>query len=140
MQVYISCSVLMCEAESSNTRCSQGCVTDQQPGTHPHRKREAGIQSANHFVSQGPLYLRSSTGNTRDTGETTGGVFRTAHLPGLSQLIKTALLFTAVSSLNLNVAFIAGCLLAAVGMICLVAMHIAKMSKVKYQSLPVFES
>uniref|UniRef100_A0AAQ6ILQ1 ZP domain-containing protein n=2 Tax=Anabas testudineus TaxID=64144 RepID=A0AAQ6ILQ1_ANATE len=110
-QVYISCSVLMCEAESPNTRCSQGCIRSTESGIH-HQKREAVMQSANHFVSQGPLRLRRSAESTRST----------------------------VTSLNLNLVFIAGCFLAAVGMICAVAMHRAKMSKVKYQSLPVFES
>ncbi|XP_026233382.1 ZP domain-containing protein-like [Anabas testudineus] len=109
--VYISCSVLLCEKGSPNTRCSQRCIRSTESGSH-HQKREAVIQSPNHFVSQGPLRLRRSAESTRST----------------------------VTSLNLNLVFIAGCLLAAVGMICAVAMHRAKMSKVKYQSLPVFES
>ncbi|XP_041720818.1 CUB and zona pellucida-like domain-containing protein 1 [Coregonus clupeaformis] len=31
-QVYISCAVILCEAENPNTRCAQGCVN----GTHLH--------------------------------------------------------------------------------------------------------
>lgn len=54
--------------------------------------------------------------------------------------IQIVFLFPPVTNLNLNLVFIAGCLLAAVGMICGVAMYRAKISKVKYQPLPAFES
>ncbi|XP_054475813.1 ZP domain-containing protein-like [Anoplopoma fimbria] len=113
-QVYISCTVLMCEAGSPNTRCSQGCINSTMPGGlhHHHRKREAVIQSARHFVSQGPLRLKRSAESNESS----------------------------VLHLNLNLVFIAGCLLAAVGMISAVVMYKAKMSKVKYQPLPTFES
>ncbi|KAM7405641.1 hypothetical protein PAMP_000075 [Pampus punctatissimus] len=113
-QVYISCSVLMCEAGNPNTRCSMGCINSTQSGGHHHhrRRREAVIQSASHFVSQGPLRLRRSAESPVNT----------------------------VTNLNLNLVFIAGCLLAAVGMISAVVMYKAKMSKVKYQPLPVVES
>ncbi|XP_067447907.1 uncharacterized protein [Thunnus thynnus] len=114
-QVYISCSVLMCEAGNPNTRCSRGCDNSTQSGGHHHhRKREAVVQSASHFVSQGPLRLRRSAESTENT---------VTH-----------------QNLNLNLVFIAGCLLAAVGMISAVVMYKAKMSKVKYQPLPEFES
>ncbi|XP_071346039.1 uncharacterized protein [Trachinotus anak] len=115
-QVYISCSVLMCEAGAPNTRCSQGCINSTWPsGHHQHhhrRRREAAIQTANHFVSQGPLRLRRSA-------ESTGAT---------------------VTNLNLNLVFIAGCLLAAVGMVCGAVIYKTKMSKVKYQPLSTVES
>ncbi|XP_023257438.1 uncharacterized protein LOC111651662 [Seriola lalandi dorsalis] len=113
-QVYISCSVLMCEAGVPNTRCSQGCINSTWPSGHHHhnRKREAVVQTANHYVSQGPLRLR-----------------RSAETPAAT-----------VTNLNLNLVFIAGCLLAALGMVCGLAMYKVKMSKVKYQPLPTFES
>nr|XP_020443985.1 CUB and zona pellucida-like domain-containing protein 1 [Monopterus albus] len=113
-RVYISCSVLICEAGNPNTRCSQGCINSTWSGGYHHhqRKREAVIQSANHLVSQGPLRLRRSAASTRLTE----------------------------TNLNLNMVFIAGCLLAAVGMICGVAMYRAKMSKATYQPLSTFES
>ncbi|KAF3832265.1 hypothetical protein F7725_025930 [Dissostichus mawsoni] len=98
--VYISCSVLMCEAGSSGTRCSQGCINSPLTGHHHHHKREAITQSARHFISQGPLR----------------------------------------TPLNLNLVFIAGCLLAAVGMISAVALYKVRASKVKYQPLPSFEN
>ncbi|XP_060924512.1 uncharacterized protein LOC132998782 [Limanda limanda] len=110
-QVYISCSVMMCEAGNSNTRCSKGCINSTS--TSPRRsKREAVIQSASHFVSQGPLRLRRSAERVGATA----------------------------TNLNLNLVFIAGCVLAAVGMVCGVVMYRAKVSKVKYQPLPTFES
>ncbi|XP_054627870.1 uncharacterized protein LOC129179067 isoform X2 [Dunckerocampus dactyliophorus] len=113
-QVYISCSVLVCEAGVPSTRCSRGCINSTWPGQeeHHYRKREAAIQSANHFVSQGPLRLKKSA-------ESDG---------------STAL------NLNLNLVFIAGCLLAVVGMISTVVIYKAKMSRVKYQPLPTFDS
>ncbi|XP_053186205.1 CUB and zona pellucida-like domain-containing protein 1 [Scomber japonicus] len=113
-QVYISCSVMMCEAGNPNTRCSQGCINSTRSGDHHHhhRKREAVIQSANHFISQGPLRLRRSAEGTDQTN----------------------------LNLNLNLVFIAGCLLAAVGMISAAVMYKAKMSKDKYEPLPAFES
>ncbi|XP_060924507.1 zona pellucida sperm-binding protein 2-like [Limanda limanda] len=110
-QVYISCSVMMCEAGNSNTRCSKGCINSTL--TSPRRsKREAVIQSASHFVSQGPLRLRRSAERVGATA----------------------------TNLNLNLVFIAGCVLAAVGMVCGVVMYRAKVSKVKYQPLPTFET
>ncbi|KAK5873573.1 hypothetical protein PBY51_018606 [Eleginops maclovinus] len=106
-QVYISCSVLMCEAGSSGTRCSQGCIISPVSGHHQHRKREANAQTARHFVSQGPLRRKRSA-------ESTGS-------PG--------------TPLDLNLVFIVGGLLAAVGMISAVALYKVKASKIKYQPL-----
>ncbi|KAI4830019.1 hypothetical protein KUCAC02_001673 [Chaenocephalus aceratus] len=111
-QVYISCSVLMCEAGSSGTRCSQGCINSPLTGHHLHRKREAITQSARHFISQGPLRLKRSA-------ESTGS-------PG--------------TPMNLNLVFIVGCLLAAVGMISAVALYKVRASKIKYQPLASFEN
>ncbi|XP_061889682.1 uncharacterized protein LOC133640120 [Entelurus aequoreus] len=112
-QVYISCSVLVCEAGAPNTRCSKGCINSTGTAEgHHHKKREAVIQSANHFVSQGPLRLK-----------------RSADSDG-----------SRVLNLNLNLVFIAGCLLAVIGMISTVVVYKAKMSRIKYQRLPTFET
>jgi len=115
-QVYISCTVLMCEAGSPNTRFSQGCInstmTNVWTPNHHRRRREVVAQSSRHFVSQGPLRLKRSAESNESSA---------LHL-------------------NLNLVFIAGCLLAAVGMISAVAMYKAKVSKVKYQPLPTFEN
>ncbi|XP_007571099.1 uncharacterized protein LOC103151150 [Poecilia formosa] len=109
-QVYISCTVMMCEAGNPNTRCSRGCSNSTM---HNFRnKREAVIESGKHFVSQGPLRLK-----------------READPRGGSAV-----------NLNLNLVFVAGCLLAAVGMVCGVIIYKTKTSRVKYQPLPAYES
>ncbi|TKS70513.1 hypothetical protein D9C73_004582 [Collichthys lucidus] len=53
---------------------------------------------------------------------------------------RCASLSVTVMNLNLNLVFIAGCLLAAVGMVSAVVMYKAKVSRVKYQPLPTFEN
>ncbi|XP_028298538.1 uncharacterized protein LOC114460864 [Gouania willdenowi] len=113
-QVYISCSVVICEAGNPNTRCSQGCTNAPWTNTHNshHRhKRDTVIQSMNHFISQGPLRLKRST----DGRVSSGG-------------------------LNLTLVFLSGCALAAVGMICGLIFYKIKTSSIKYQRLPVTES
>ncbi|KAJ7997496.1 hypothetical protein DPEC_G00229630 [Dallia pectoralis] len=101
-QVYISCSVILCEAGKPNTRCAEGCIN----GTS-RRRREAVLQTTSHYISQGPLRVRRNT-NTQATDAT----------------------------LNLNMVFIAGCLLAAVAMVCGVVIYRSRESKVKYQRIP----
>uniref|UniRef100_A0A3P9J5Y4 ZP domain-containing protein n=1 Tax=Oryzias latipes TaxID=8090 RepID=A0A3P9J5Y4_ORYLA len=109
-QVYISCSVMVCEAGNPNTRCSQGCMNSSSSNDHHHiHKREATVQSRAHFISQGPLRLHSDSS-------------------------------ASAINLNLNLVFIAGCLLATVGMICGVVVFKTKMSKVRYQPLPTYET
>ncbi|KAF7668425.1 hypothetical protein LDENG_00012860, partial [Lucifuga dentata] len=107
-QVFISCSVLVCEAGNPNTRCFKGCTNS----SNSRQKREAVIQTAMHFVSQGPLRLRRSA-ESRE--------------------------LTKMNSLNLNMVFIIGCLLVVVGMICAVVVYKSRMPKVKYQPVPVSE-
>ncbi|XP_035991732.1 uncharacterized protein LOC110367637 [Fundulus heteroclitus] len=104
-QVYISCTVMMCEAGNPDTRCSQGCMNSTLSHSSSRRKREAMIQSGMHFVSQGPLRLK-----------------READLRG-------------GSAFNLNLVFVAGCLLVAVGMVCGVLIYKNKASRVKSQPL-----
>ncbi|XP_030271109.1 uncharacterized protein LOC115580671 isoform X3 [Sparus aurata] len=111
-QVYISCSVMMCEAGNPNTRCAQGCINSTQPVGHRIAKREVVTQTSRHLVSQGPLRLKRSAEGAESP----------------------------VMNLNLNLVFIAGCLLAAVGMISAVVMYKTKVSKVKYQPLPTLEN
>ncbi|XP_032366665.1 CUB and zona pellucida-like domain-containing protein 1 isoform X2 [Etheostoma spectabile] len=107
-QVYISCSVMMCKVGSPNTRCSQGCVksrSQRDDRQRHHTKREAVTQSSRHFISQGPLIV---VGSAESTGS-----------PG--------------TNLNLNLVFIAGGLLAAVGLISAGVIYKAKRSRAKYQ-------
>ncbi|XP_034016584.1 CUB and zona pellucida-like domain-containing protein 1 [Thalassophryne amazonica] len=108
--VYISCSVMMCEAGNLDTRCSQGCIKSNSTNSRP--KREAAIQTARHFVSQGPLRLRRSSERAQSP----------------------------VTNLNLNLVFIAGCFLAVVGMISAAVVHKSRTPKIKYQLLPAAEN
>ncbi|XP_075873583.1 uncharacterized protein LOC142882803 [Nelusetta ayraudi] len=64
-QVYISCSVMMCEDGNPNTRCARGC---QKSG---RGKREAVSESSLHFISQGPLRLKRSAGLNEGSAMTT---------------------------------------------------------------------
>ncbi|XP_032413207.1 uncharacterized protein LOC116716495 isoform X1 [Xiphophorus hellerii] len=111
-QVYISCTVMMCEAGNPNTRCSLGCSNSTRSSSFSRRKREAVVQSGQHFVSQGPLRLK-----------------READPRGASAV-----------NLNLNLMFVAGCLLAAVGMVCGLIIYKTKTSRAKYQPLPAHEN
>ncbi|XP_056463348.1 CUB and zona pellucida-like domain-containing protein 1 [Gadus chalcogrammus] len=106
-QVYISCSVILCEAGNPNTRCSRGCLPTNPIG---RRRRSAVIETGAHFISQGPLRLQSTPENK-----------------------------SSVTGLNLNMAFIAGCLLAAIAMICGVMIHKFKRAAVRYQPLSSIE-
>ncbi|XP_051969881.1 CUB and zona pellucida-like domain-containing protein 1 [Xyrauchen texanus] len=107
-QVFISCSIIICQANNPNTRCTQGCTNRTVAPTNLHiHKRDAPLQTESHFISQGPLRMRRS--------------------PSLTQFISP--------SLNLNLVFIAGCLLAVVGMVCGVVVYKARGSKVNYQRL-----
>lgn len=106
-QVFISCSVILCEANNPITRCSQGCTNSTvAPPSHHQHKREAPIQTASHLISQGPLRLKRSVER---------------------EVTSTAL--------NLNLVFIAGCLLAAVGMVCGVLIYRTRGPQIKYQPL-----
>ncbi|XP_028298527.1 uncharacterized protein LOC114460857 [Gouania willdenowi] len=77
-EVYITCSVLLCETSIPNTRCSQGCI---QPGSHRGR-REAASQTSRHLISQGPLHL------TRSLDSPNG---RSAPFLNLSQVLNVVL-------------------------------------------------
>ncbi|XP_063044492.1 uncharacterized protein LOC134438772 [Engraulis encrasicolus] len=53
-EVFISCSVILCEANNPNSRCAQGCVKDASR----RRKREGTMETASHFLTQGPFRVR----------------------------------------------------------------------------------
>ena len=59
LQVYITCSVILCESGATGTRCSQGCLRSNS-GNH-RDKREAAAQTSRHSISQGPLHLAKSS-------------------------------------------------------------------------------
>ncbi|KAL1249044.1 hypothetical protein QQF64_022362 [Cirrhinus molitorella] len=107
-QVFITCSIIICQANNPNTRCAQGCTNSTQvaPSSHVH-KREAAIQTGSHFISQGPLRLRRSA--------------------SLTEAISP--------SLNLNLVFVAGCVVAVVAMVCGMMVYKSRGSNIKYQLL-----
>ncbi|XP_074522575.1 ZP domain-containing protein-like [Halichoeres trimaculatus] len=82
------------------------------PNSWHRGKREAVTQSSPHLVSQGPLRLARSAERADSSA----------------------------MNLNLNMVFVAGCLLAAVGMISGVVLYKSKMSKVRYKPLSTTES
>ncbi|XP_032366595.1 uncharacterized protein LOC116685775 [Etheostoma spectabile] len=82
-EVYITCSVLLCETGVLGSRCSQGCINSYSGNTRV--KREAVAQSSRHTISQGPLHLAKISDSP-------------ASGPSLN--------------MGLNVIFIVGCLLA----------------------------
>ncbi|KAJ8251999.1 hypothetical protein COCON_G00213110 [Conger conger] len=61
-EVYISCSVIMCEATSSHSRCREGCVTDPIR----RRRRDLNVQTHNHIITQGPLRLERQSSAVLD--------------------------------------------------------------------------
>ncbi|KAG7464092.1 hypothetical protein MATL_G00183640 [Megalops atlanticus] len=107
-EVFISCSVILCQAEGISTRCAQGCINASAPSAgHHHHRRSVGVQTSRHYISQGPLRLtRSST------------------IEGSSM------------SLNMNLVVCIAALLAAVAMLSGVMVFKTKQSRVKYQVLP----
>ncbi|TDH17484.1 hypothetical protein EPR50_G00008880 [Perca flavescens] len=82
-QVYITCSVILCETGVLGSRCSQGCINSNSGNLRV--KREAVAQSSRHTISQGPLHL-AKTSDSQASG------------PSLN--------------MGLNIIFIVGCLLA----------------------------
>ncbi|XP_070687548.1 oncoprotein-induced transcript 3 protein-like [Pempheris klunzingeri] len=55
-QVYITCSVILCDPGSAFSRCAQGCLKD------PSRRRRRGLgarETQGHYITQGPLQFVS---------------------------------------------------------------------------------
>ncbi|KAG9338039.1 hypothetical protein JZ751_027203 [Albula glossodonta] len=114
-EVFISCSVVLCKAGDPSTRCAQGCSNSTAaPAVHHHRRRSVALQTASHYISQGPLRLKRSSKESADTVRSD----------------------VSATSLNMNLVFIAGTLLALVAMVCGVVIFKSKQPKVKYQELP----
>ncbi|XP_015252200.1 PREDICTED: uncharacterized protein LOC107098855 [Cyprinodon variegatus] len=55
-QVYITCSVILCEPGNPFSRCAQGCLSE------PSRRRRRGLsmETMGHYITQGPLQLVGS--------------------------------------------------------------------------------
>ncbi|XP_023257437.1 CUB and zona pellucida-like domain-containing protein 1 [Seriola lalandi dorsalis] len=58
-EVYITCSVILCEAGMPDTRCSMGCIRSNSGKNRG--KREAVAQTSRHSISQGPLHLAKTS-------------------------------------------------------------------------------
>ncbi|XP_037550938.1 oncoprotein-induced transcript 3 protein-like [Nematolebias whitei] len=56
-QVYVTCSVILCEPGSPFSRCAQGCLSD------PSRRRRRGLnkETTGHYITQGPLQFEKET-------------------------------------------------------------------------------
>ncbi|XP_030580039.1 uncharacterized protein LOC115776464 [Archocentrus centrarchus] len=50
-QVYITCSVILCESGSPFSRCAQGCLKDPSR----RRRRDLSSETVSHYITQGPL-------------------------------------------------------------------------------------
>ncbi|XP_056134963.1 uncharacterized protein LOC130111721 [Lampris incognitus] len=109
-QVYISCAIILCEAGNPNTRCSRGCINSTSPLSHRHISKREAV------IQTSSHFISQGPLRLRRASEST------------------------VTSINLNLVFIVGCLLAAVAMVCGVVISKGKMSRVSYQRLPNFET
>ncbi|XP_029354288.1 uncharacterized protein LOC115041120 [Echeneis naucrates] len=59
-QVYITCSVILCEPDNPFSRCAQGCL--ENPSRR--RRRGLGMETVDHYITQGPLqFVRSAVPN-----------------------------------------------------------------------------
>ncbi|CAK6978953.1 uncharacterized protein LOC122987076 [Scomber scombrus] len=62
-QVYITCSVILCEPGNSFSRCAQGCLKNSPS----RRKRSLSRETANHYITQGPLrFIREAVPKAAD--------------------------------------------------------------------------
>ncbi|MBN3305336.1 CUZD1 protein, partial [Amia calva] len=66
-EVYISCTVILCQAGNPFTRCAQGCSTGVTAGHHRHR-RQVSAETRRHSISQWPLHLARSLGSAGNFG------------------------------------------------------------------------
>eukprot|EP00064_Thunnus_orientalis_P014959 superscaffoldBa00002690_g15007 len=60
-QVYITCSVILCEPGNSFSRCAQGCLRNP---SRRRRKRGLSRETVSHYITQGPLrFVREAVPN-----------------------------------------------------------------------------
>lgn len=53
-QVYITCSVILCEKDNDFSRCSQGCVKNANQARR-RRRRSLSKETGDHSITQGPF-------------------------------------------------------------------------------------
>lgn len=59
-QVYITCSVILCEKDNQFSRCSQGCV-DNANQARRRRRRGLSKETVDHRITQGPFRFVGET-------------------------------------------------------------------------------
>ncbi|XP_061563255.1 uncharacterized protein LOC133418534 [Cololabis saira] len=78
-QVYITCSVILCEPGSPFSRCAQGCLKDPA-----RRRRDLNKETGGHFITQGPFqFVGPSLGEADEEQELTRGKAVVAASPEL---------------------------------------------------------
>ncbi|XP_014867447.1 PREDICTED: CUB and zona pellucida-like domain-containing protein 1 [Poecilia mexicana] len=111
-EVYIACSVLLCESGNPETRCSQGCI--RSDSLNDRSRRDAPAQTSRHSISQGPLRLLRHSDTKVSHPDAGSG-------PGLY--------------LGLNLVFAVCCLL-----VCGLVIYRSRRTRAKYQRLPAADS
>ncbi|KAM4593529.1 uncharacterized protein PAE49_008123 [Odontesthes bonariensis] len=85
-QVYITCSVILCEPGSPFSRCAQGCLKD------PSRRRRRGLsmETGGHYITQGPLRFvgPAAPRAVEDAVEKKGDTLAAVNYPPLSSDIR----------------------------------------------------
>ncbi|XP_029904532.1 uncharacterized protein LOC115357253 [Myripristis murdjan] len=77
-QVYITCSVILCQAGNPVSRCAQGCLQDPAR----RRRRSQAMETGSHYITQGPLELvRQSNAEKKDSVKEDAVVPPTASVP-----------------------------------------------------------
>uniref|UniRef100_A0A3P8RJV8 ZP domain-containing protein n=1 Tax=Amphiprion percula TaxID=161767 RepID=A0A3P8RJV8_AMPPE len=59
LQVYVTCSVILCEPGSQFSRCAQGCLKDP---SRRRRRRGLSKETVGHYITQGPLQFVGQPG------------------------------------------------------------------------------
>ncbi|KAM9860812.1 uncharacterized protein ACBR49_000827 [Aulostomus maculatus] len=58
-QVYVTCTVILCELGNPFSRCAQGCLKEP----FRRRRRELSMETYGHRITQGPLLIRQAVPN-----------------------------------------------------------------------------
>lgn len=64
-QVYITCSVILCEKDNPFSRCAQGCVENANQARR-RRRRALTKETMDHYITQGPFRFVEDTSNDVD--------------------------------------------------------------------------
>lgn len=67
LQVYITCSVIMCENTSPYSRCAQGCLDEP---IKRRRRRDTSRETDRHYIAQGPFVIVKIPGSIEALNDT----------------------------------------------------------------------